>query len=271
MKYFWVNFRRKRFFLLNYFLLQTAGVLLLIVFASLAKVSDTFVFHPLLLLLMPCAVVLGIKLPSLMHNAVHGNLRWANLVIGELTSQFILMGFGIVCVNHTIHHAHPDTELDPHNPAGKSFFRYLFTCLHSGAGVVRQEYLKNHGHGALEKSIFAASAILHFGGFPLRLFAWFCLLGPELFLFLYLPAFAVFYTTFAHVNYVTHSVDAEGKPAILNVETNAWHRFVNFVGDGIYFHKNHHMNPKLGNPKYLKANLPCKNIGRNLGRTASIF
>lgn len=211
-----------------------------------------------------------------MHNAVHDNFSRFNRAIGELSSQFILLSFGIVCINHTAHHTNPDSAKDPHSPIGKSFIYYLFTCLHSGVDVLRNEYCKNHGEGLYSKLLFNLCAIAHFAGIPLRLAAWYFLLGPELALFLYLPALGVFYVTFAHVNYVTHGLGTDGKPVIFNMDSNLWYKFVNYVGDGIYYHKNHHANPNLYNPKQYqlmrtRSGSLCKATGKNLGRIASIF
>lgn len=211
------------------------------------------------------AIILGIKLPSIMHNAVHGNLAFANSLIGEATSQIILVSFGIVSVNHSFHHAYPDSEKDPHSPIGKSFARYFFTCLHSGVGVIKKAYLDFNGDTKKNRIIFTLATIIHFVSLPLKLFLWYKFLGLELFLSFYLVAFLAFSFTFAHVNYATHAHNLDGEITTINLNETLWHKFVNLIGDGIYYHHNHHLNPKAYNPKYLLEK-KCNPIGKALSR-----
>ena len=59
----------------------------------LANKHDLSSFMPTALsfwVIIPLAFLLGIKLPTMMHNAVHGNFKRYNYLIGELTSQVIL-------------------------------------------------------------------------------------------------------------------------------------------------------------------------------------
>jgi stearoyl-CoA desaturase (delta-9 desaturase) len=77
-------------------------------------------------------------------------------------------------------------------------------------------------------------------------------MGPELFVFMYVPSFIIFSLGFAHVNYITHSHDSNGNIEILNKNENIYYKFINMIGSGIYFHKNHHKNPRLMNPMYLQ-------------------
>tara|TARA_Y100000590_G_scaffold283855_2_gene319338 strand:- start:15881 stop:16609 length:729 start_codon:yes stop_codon:yes gene_type:complete len=217
---------------------------------------------------LPLAILLGIKLPSLMHNAVHGNLPFGNNLIGELTSQIILVSFGIVSVNHTFHHAFPDSEKDPHSPINKSFFSYFITCLHSGVGVIKKAYLGYHGDSKKSRLIFNLSTVIHFLSLPLKIYLWYKFLGLELFISVYLVAFLIFSFTFAHVNYATHIESEDGEIKTINLNDNLWHKFINTIGDGIYFHHNHHINPKLYNPETLEEK-ECNPIGDALEKISS--
>lgn len=214
---------------------------------------------------IPLAIIIGIKLPSIMHNAVHRNLPFANSLIGEATSQIILVSFGIVSVNHSFHHAYPDSEKDPHSPIGKSFARYFFTCLHSGVGVIKKAYLGFNGDTKINRSIFTLATFIHFISLPLKVYLWYKFLGMDLFLGFYLVAFLAFSFTFAHVNYATHAHNLEGEVTTINLNETLWHKFVNLIGDGIYFHHNHHLNPKAYNPKYYMET-KCNPIGKALSK-----
>ena len=74
----------------------------------------------------------------------------------------ILIGFGTVCINHTFHHAWPDSEKDPHSPIGKSFGSYFLTCLHSGVEVIKKGYFHYHGRNERTERLFKQSVLLHF-------------------------------------------------------------------------------------------------------------
>ncbi len=251
----WKTFKTNKYSLRNYLLINA------LVISSLALVTSYFQHDYDLGLgrniwmVIPLALYIGIKLPTIMHNAVHRNFKKYNNLIGELSSQIILIGFGTVSVNHTFHHAFPDTENDPHSPIGKSFIVYLFTCLHSGVSVIAEGFFKFHGRSEQTRSIFKQCIFLHFGLIPVRLILWYNILGQTLFLYFFIPAFIIFLITFAHVNYITHTLDNEGNIIVVNKNSNLWYKSINFLSDGIYFHKNHHINPGLYNPQYLSRKI----------------
>lgn len=252
MRFYWIQNKKSKFFLMIYFMIQT------LFFGGLSYVLARFELgldiqfnHFPLYLLIP-ALFIGIKLPTMMHNCFHENFSKYNYVIGEFTSFFVLMGFGIMCINHTLHHGFADTDSDPHNPHDKSFIAFFFTAIFSGSHIIENRYLDIHGRTLLTRSIFKLNILLHYVGIPLRLLTWFYLLGPELFLYLYVPSFFIYLFAFSHVNYITHAKNDAGETVILNKDSNLWYKLVNTLGDGVYFHKNHHQYPKLYNPKHLK-------------------
>ncbi|MBC7714141.1 MAG: fatty acid desaturase [Rhizobacter sp.] len=254
MKLFWVKFRTEAKFLPGYF---AAHILILSLAFLILKHFMDFQFSLHLnntyLLYLPVALLFGIQVPTLMHNCVHGNLKLKklNFIIGELTCFFVLMGMGIISINHTLHHAHSDSHMDPHNPADKSFLRFFFTSLLSGVEIIESKYYQFHGKSTKTVFLFKSSIMMHFLGIFLRLALWFLILGPNVFVAFFIPAFFFYVFVFSHVNYVTHAVDQNGDTQILNIDSNLYYNFINFVGSGIYFHKNHHANPKSFNPKYL--------------------
>jgi len=225
----------------------------LCVFMASFELSPDIHFDHLPLYLLIPALFIGIKLPTMMHNCFHENFAKFNYVIGELTSFFVLMGFGIMCINHTLHHAHADTDSDPHSPHGKSFLTFFLTAIFSGSHIIENRYLDIHGRTLLTKSLFKLNIFLHYLGVPLRILTWFLILGPELFAYLYVPSFFIYLFAFSHVNYITHTKNEAGEYEIINLDSNLWYKLVNLIGDGVYFHKNHHQYPKLYNPKYLKG------------------
>lgn len=206
------------------------------------------------LLFLPLAFLCGIQIPVFMHNCTHANFRsrLVNNVLGELSSLFILMGLDIVRINHSLHHAFADTQRDPHDPTGKSFFAFIFTAQVMGVRVIRDCYLSFHGDTAWNRGLFNASIVLQYLGHALRLTVWYLFFGPGLFIAFYLPSFLTFSLAFAHVNYITHRKNAAGEVEVLNKNDNAYYRFVNFIGSGVYFHKNHHRRPRLLNPMALE-------------------
>lgn len=254
MKLTWKSFRTDRLYLTKYFLLH-ALVLSGIAYALHFRFTG---FHlnlsPLYLALLPFAIIAGIKIPVLMHNCMHANLKGhlANEICGELSGFFALMSLSILRINHTFHHAYADTEDDPHDPAHKSFLKYLFVSQLTGAKIIENKYLQYHGRSLSSRMIFKLNIFLHYSSHFIRLWIWFLVLGPEVFTAFYIPAFTVYSLAFAHVNYITHTRDKQGNTIIVNKNENLYYKFVNFIGSGVYFHKNHHQHPKLINPMVVK-------------------
>jgi fatty acid desaturase len=115
------RFRLDPFFLTKYFLIHPAICLAIILSFSYFNLTPQIdlPFSPFFLL--PFSLIIGIKLPAIMHNCFHYNLKRFNFLAGELTSFFVLMSLGIMSINHAFHHAYADTEKDPHNTEGKRF------------------------------------------------------------------------------------------------------------------------------------------------------
>lgn len=251
----WANFRSDPYFLTRYFSLHTfaltAIAVILVYFKGLEFNPEFHYWH---LFNLPFAVLFGIQVPVLMHNCMHGNLKskFINDICGELSGMFALMSLGILRINHTLHHAFADSHNDPHDPAGKSFIKFFFISQLTGARIIEKKYLEYHGKSLKYRALFKLNIGLHYGGHFLRLFVWYMILGPELFTSLYLPAFLVYSLAFAHVNYITHQTNESGETEIINKDDNLYYNFINFIGSGVYYHKNHHNYPKLINPMFLE-------------------
>ncbi len=246
----WRAFRKDRLYLTRYFLGHLAMLSVLILAFRNRWEGMELELAPIHLALLPAAILAGIQVPVLMHNCMHGNIkpRWVNEVLGEFAAFFALMGLAILRINHTFHHAHADTSNDPHDPAGKSFLTYLFVSQLTGARIIEAKYLELHGATLANRSLFKLNIGLHYGLHLLRLWVWFLLLGPEFFVAFYLPAFTVYSLAFAHVNYITHTRTLTGETVILNKDDNFYYKFINAIGSGVYYHRNHHNYPKLANP-----------------------
>lgn len=256
MKSSWAKFRTDLYYLPRYLAIHTL-ILIAGYFLAFKYLNHDFQLHLtyMHLLLLPVALVFGIHVPTLMHNCVHGNLKSKNLnfIIGELCCFFVLMSLSIIGINHTLHHSHADSHEDPHNPAKKTFLQFFFTSLLTGVEIIGNKYYKFHGKSSKTIFLYKASVIMHHLGLFLRLGLWFLLLGPTLFVAFFIPAFFFYTFTFAHVNYITHIVDENGDVQIINVDSNAYYKLINFIGSGVYYHKNHHLNPKYYNPKYYRS------------------
>ncbi|MFP5492356.1 MAG: fatty acid desaturase [Bacteriovoracia bacterium] len=253
----WLQFKKDYLFLTKYLLGQSLILLLLIAVLWQAPLIDyQFAWNAWSLMLPPMWLILGIQLPVIMHNCIHGNFKTKiyNEILGESFGLYVLMSLRILRINHFLHHAHADTKNDPHAPDEDSFFVYFFRAQITGSNVIEKHYLQFHGDTPRNRRIFTLNKILHYLGHPLRAMLWFVLLGPSLFLVLYVPSFMIYSMAFAHVNYITHQRNGENEVVIINKNNNYYYQFINWIGMGVYFHKNHHQNPKLLNPKFASLN-----------------
>lgn len=253
MKLTWKSFREDRTFLTKYFMLRVlllAGAVYLLKDEAIYQLNLSWVH----LSLLPIAIIAGIQIPVLMHNCMHGNLKskFINELLGELTALFALMNLSILRINHTLHHAYADTHDDPHDPAHKNFLTYLFVSQLTGARIIESKFLEYHGKTRSNVVLFKFNIFIHYTGHLLRLWLWFLVFGPEMFVSFYIPAFIVYSLAFAHVNYITHTRDQNGKVEIINKDDNLYYNFINLIGSGVYYHKNHHHYPKLMNPMRLR-------------------
>ncbi|MBY0412830.1 MAG: fatty acid desaturase [Bdellovibrionales bacterium] len=254
MKTSWTNFRKDRLYLVKYF-----GVHFFIAATILSIQSHFYDFHKATdihfsiwsLVLFPLGLIIGVKVPVLMHNCVHRNLRppILNFIAGELAGVYILMGLAAFELNHIMHHSHSDTELDPHNPHRKNFLGFLFANNFGGTKPVLTKYLRFHGDTKTNRSLFSLIIFMHFISVPMRIAFWFMLLGPTFFVTVFIPSYLFHMFVFAHINFITHETKDDGSVEVYNMNSNLYYKLVNYFGSGVYFHKNHHMNPGHYNPR----------------------
>lgn len=251
----WRHFKKKRTYLLRYLatslIISITLVIGLFQLTTLSPLQLNMNSLVMGLALLPLGLTLAVIFPTLIHNCVHGNFRrpWMNQVVGELAGFYVLLGMAAFEINHRMHHVHHDTALDPHNPEKQSFFFFFFKNNFAGTGPVLEKFLQYHGDTKANRQLFSLCVFLHFINVPIRLLAWILLLGPELFVVFFIPSYLFHMFVFAHINYVTHEIKDDHSVHIYNLDSNLYYKFVNLVGFGVYYHKNHHLNPNHFNPK----------------------
>ena len=252
----WKTFRKDPYFFFKYFFAHM--VVLLGVFAWVYHVrhpfSETISFQAFHFALIPLAILAGVQVPALLHNAVHFNIkpRWLNEVLGEVCGFFVLFGLGPFRISHFLHHAFADTKFDPHPPEGHSFFHFLTTTQLNTIVVIARKYIDLHGNTKKSWAILVSEMGFYYVGLVTRLLLWFWILGPTLFIVTFVPAYVTNVLIFAHINFATHKTLADGTVEIVNLNETLYHKTVNLLGSGVYFHRNHHKYPHLYNPAKLK-------------------
>lgn len=249
------NFRKGPAFFLKYFTVQ------LMVLGSLAlllshRPHGPLELSPWHLLFIPLAFAFGLQIPVALHNAVHFNIkpRALNEIVGELCGLFVLFGMAPFRISHVLHHANSDDpELDPHPPRGKGFVYFLTTTQMNSIRVIANQYFAIHGRNRKTYSIMALQMPVYYAGLMCRVFIWWKLLGPTVFVAFFLPAYVTNLVVFAHINWATHQTLPTGEVVIVNLNHNLYYRIVNLIGAGCYYHLNHHLRPGLYNPSTMEA------------------
>lgn len=248
MSYFWIQFKSDKYNLLSYLLGHTVFLITsLFIFYHYDLGLELNVETQWLFLIVPLSIFVGLKITTWMHNSMHFNYSWGNRIVGELTSFYSLMSFGIVSNLHVLHHSYPDTDEDPHNPDGIGFFNLLLTSQFRGISVIENKFYSFHGKTLSTILIFKLNIFLHLAGNVQRLAVWYKLLGP-LFYSVYLPGFLAYLFVFNHLNFATHKRNERGEIVVLNIDSNFYYHVINWVCEGIYYHLNHHHYPRRTNP-----------------------
>ncbi|MFA5984798.1 MAG: fatty acid desaturase [Methylococcaceae bacterium] len=238
---------------LNRFRYILSGMLLLSVIVLSVYWSEVSSVY---LILFPAALYLGHLSAAVIHNAVHNSFKpvWLNNVIGELCAlQQLSAGYPVFKLVHYEHHIYPDDpEKDPHPSLGYTFWGYV----DAGRSLVQKRltaiYLEKWGDSeASRKSWRMQEGLLLCARF-VKTFFWFCLLGPKFFVLLFVPSYVSYVYLFSSFNYFTHREKADGSIEILNLDNNWYYRFCNKTLFGVFYHKNHHLKPRLFNPMHME-------------------
>jgi fatty acid desaturase len=203
--------------------------------------------------LVPLGLLFGVATASLMHNAVHGNLRpraW-NRLYGELLGLHQLMGFPSFALTHLFHHQFSDDPVkDPHPPSGLTFPQFAGRMGRLMFRALTWHYFNRFGRDRRTEGIWRWTIGLAFIGRIGRAVFLFLALGPDLFLFFYLSSKITATLFYVHFNYFTHRPRPDGTVEILNLDGGLY-RLYNALTWGAYFHRNHHEHPTLFDPRRL--------------------
>lgn len=203
------------------------------------------------------AIVTTFPVTGLYHSCAHNAFKpkWLNRFLGEVTGLWHMSSIDEWATIHAFHHNHADDlELDPHPPAGMSFFKYLGTM--GGTILVRfvEHYLRIHGSENrtaikhISRSIMARQFLLSL--------MWFLVLEPELFVFLFAPNIVFKKLHYVWFNWATHIKDSSGF-SVMNLDKGIY-RIINLISLNLYYHSNHHNFPKLISPKNIGARIKAE-------------
>jgi stearoyl-CoA desaturase (delta-9 desaturase) len=249
------KYRKDKNYFLNYFI-NNVVIFLLLNIALLIIRDSVFVIDfeiSNLLFILP-SLCLGLVVATAFHNTSHGNIkpRILNTVVGEVCGAIALDGMRNFRVGHMLHHIHSDDpELDPHPPHGLTFFEFIKTSKNKTINVLINEYYKHHGDTVESQRNISNQLLAYKIAFVLKIMFWFLLLGPVGFGVVYIPTFLSYFFGFAHLNYISHSLDEDSNEVMHNHDGGIFYSFMNFMTAGGYYHKNHHKYPGLYNPKRL--------------------
>lgn len=204
-------------------------------------------------MLVLVAVYVGHLTAVFIHNAAHKNFKpyWLNEVIGEICAlQQLSAGLLVFRFIHSQHHAFPDDPLaDPHPPKGYTFWQFIDVARLLIGRRLEEIYLKNWGNSTdSRKRCKQQNVLLLASRFTKTLFV-FSLLGPKLFVLLFLPSYISNVFLFAAFNYFTHRELPDGSVEVRNLAGNPYYDLCNRILFGVMYHKNHHIKPRAFNPQ----------------------
>lgn len=211
------------------------------------------------LVLLPAAIYIGHLSSMSYHNAVHNNFKpnWLNPVIGEICAlQQLSIGFPAFQFIHNEHHSHPDDlKRDPHPPRGYTFLAFIDVSRSLIMNRLTAIYLEKWGESKQSIRAWKIQNYLILCSRFVKTFFLFALFGPKIFTLLYLPSYLSSVFLFAAINYFTHVEKEDGTIEILNLDHHWYYKICNAIFFGVMYHKNHHLRPKLFNPRDMKPNI----------------
>jgi fatty acid desaturase len=209
------------------------------------------------LLLIPAALAGAIFFEPLMHNAAHGNFkpRWLNPLVGEICGVAQLSSFAVWQITHLMHHGHPDDpELDVHPPGQLSFLGFLGLMILLMFKALQKKHYKLWGTTPRSILLWNVGSVVILAGRVSCALLILLLIGPVWFAFFYLPMNVFNILLYADFNYRTHRPAGDGFE-ILDLNETPLDRFLNRISHGSYFHKSHHRNPRVFNPRNVPAEM----------------
>lgn len=205
--------------------------------------------------LMAGAIPATLIVSTFLHNAAHKNFFKSGLVsriTGELCALFQLVGFPDWHIVHNIHHRHSDdVENDPHPTEGLTFWQFLNSFKTTIGQVLAKNYFERHGETARTKRLWTQLSYLLPVNQLLKAVFWFLVFGPVGFTYFYVATIVSKNLLYADFNFSTHAWNGDAVE-IKNLDHNLFYRVVNRTCFGLYFHKNHHIQPNLFDPRKLE-------------------
>jgi stearoyl-CoA desaturase (delta-9 desaturase) len=203
-------------------------------------------------LFFPLLAIILCGLPSsVLHNCAHRNVgpRVVNDLVGEFLGTVMLYGYRGFSLGHMFHHKYPDNpEFDPHPPRGYSFLRFVVSPVKATLVIIERAYFKEFGENEKSKKNIFLQKLFFNTSILLKVVFWLLVFGLKYFTLFYMVVYVANIFVFAHINYATHVEDESGSSEIINLNNNLYYKFVNLVSFGGYFHKSHHLRPRVFNP-----------------------
>ena len=246
------RFKKDPNYLLRYSIVHCALFSVLCIVLSATKGFNLYFEINKFDYLISFAALLLCGLPSsILHNCAHRNVgpRFLNDLIGEFLGTVMLYGYRGFSLGHMFHHKYPDNpEFDPHPPQGQSFLRFVVSPIKATLVIIERAYFKEYGENSKTRANITMQKIFFNSSIFLKLLFWFLLFGAKNFFLFYLVLYVSNIFVFAHINYATHVEDEHGQSQIINLNNNLYYKIVNVISFGGYFHKNHHLRPRVFNP-----------------------
>ncbi|MBV9385027.1 MAG: fatty acid desaturase [Chroococcidiopsidaceae cyanobacterium CP_BM_ER_R8_30] len=215
------------------------------------------------LALIPLGVIVGLYSAAMIHNAAHTNIKpqWLSRLIGEICGLHQLGGFVGWVITHYLHHCFPDDlEKDPHPPHNLQFWKFADEMKNTIRGALTRSYFETWGEAEKYQRIWTRLEILLLINRFLRALLWLLIFGPISFTFFFVPSYISNVLIFYHFNYYTHRQTQEEVGEIMNLNHNIYYKLMNTLLFGTYFHKNHHLNPNLFDPRKLKMTSKAESL-----------
>ena len=249
-----VQYRRNKWFYFLYDGGYLAGLLALdawlLVHHSPSLIPSTLTWSWWYLAAFPVVLYGHILLNVFIHNCCHGNFpRAINRLIGEVAGLIVITRYASWEIIHQRHHRFSDDpKKDPHHVL-PNFLVFLYeTMLFNVERQLQNQAYDQFGDTPENRRRERIRAVLSFATMLPLLLAWYLILGPEVFLFLFVPAQALGWMHVAHFNWVTHNaLSKTGDYKPINIDTGVYW-LGNRIWFGLYMHANHHKRANIFNP-----------------------
>jgi fatty acid desaturase len=209
------------------------------------------------LLLLPLVCYAQILCSVFIHVCTHNSLpRSINRLVGEICGVVVLTRFASWEVIHQRHHRFTDdTDKDPH-PVVKSYWEFVWKTIVGVERQLQQTYFELYGDTPETRRYEKLRAYVSYATNLLVIAAWYLVLGPNAFFFLFVPASIIGALHLFHFNWSTHnafSPTSDYKPVNLD---HGYYWLGNRIWFGIYYHANHHKSARVLNPMTFSPSLP---------------